>query len=107
MSQLRDIRDHLPKTAQTDPNKFPPYEYRPYPRMMKDENGKPLKNAIGQPVIVNSEVEEVTFLGKEPKEVKANIVSVNPVAALTAAPDQEKRKPGRPAKVHLPEPLTD
>ena len=38
---LRDIRDRIPRTPQTDPNKFPPYVYRPYPKMMKDEDGKP------------------------------------------------------------------
>ena len=30
----RSIRPWIPQTAQNDPDKFPPYEYTPYPRMM-------------------------------------------------------------------------
>lgn len=59
---LRDIRHLMP---QQDPNRFPNYEYQPYPRMMtyEDENGDKKPHLRGtQPVIVNSEEEEKAFL---------------------------------------------
>lgn len=104
---MRDIRDHLPRTPQTDPNKFPAYKYRPYPRMMKDEDGKPYKTAMGKEVIVNSEAEENEFLGKLPEPIEAKTVSIDP----TKSPEHnlntlaEKRKPEQQPKTKLPKDL--
>lgn len=33
-NQLHDIRDMIPRTDQTNPGKFPHYEFRAYPKMM-------------------------------------------------------------------------
>jgi hypothetical protein len=110
---LRDIRDHFPKTPQTDPNKFPAYKYQAYPRMMTKIVGDkkvPYKDASGNPVIVNNATEEAQFKVKhegavdveEPKATVASIAAHEPENVNTLI---EKRKPGRPAKPKLPEPL--
>lgn len=115
MVALRDIRKNLPLTPQTDPNKFPMYEFRPYPRMMTYEEGKkkiPYKGADGHPVIVNSAGEEQAFMesieGKKPEEAPAKTAAIPqdepaqaPVTLNTLA---EKRKPG--PKPRLPATLT-
>lgn len=114
MQVLRDIRKNLPMTPQTDPNKFPPYEFRPYPRMMTQEIGKkkvPYKGPDGNPVIVQNAGEEKLFLeeleGKQPEEATAKTVAISEdepaVAPATLNTLTEKRKPGRPA---LPKTLT-
>ena len=77
---LRDIRDHMPTPRK---GSYPDYEYRPYPRMMKDAKGKPFKNPDGSCVIVESKAEENEFLGKTEEVVKASTVAINPVEALT------------------------
>lgn len=105
-----DIRMHLPQTKQTNPNNFPPYEYRPYPRMMKDENGKPLRTPSGGYVIVNSAEEEAAFLGKSEPTQEARSVEIDTTEQPSSAPvissiaPVVKRGPGRPPK--LPETLT-
>jgi hypothetical protein len=97
---LRDIRDHIPRTAQTDPNKYPPYVFRPYPKMMVDEHGKPFKNKDGSNVIVQSEAEEHAFKGAQPEPIAAKTIVATPLEKLAPAQEvntlQEKRKPGRP-----------
>lgn len=108
---LRDIRDHLPKTAQTDPNKFPAYEYRPYPRMMKDEKGKPRLGPSGNPVVVNSAEEERAFLGKDeaPHAASVEIDTDEPATLQSIAPESLAEKPRRgrpPNAAKLPADLT-
>lgn len=121
---MHDIRYAIPLTDQTNPGKFPQYEYRPYPRMMLDEKGKPYLNAAKQPVVAHDEHEEKLFQAKYHKpeaasiDVSASGVSTSAIAklanesdeivklraelaALKAAPVVEKKKPGRPAKVKL------
>lgn len=106
---LRDIRDQMPRTPQTDPNKFPTYQYQPYPRMLKDEDGKPYKHKNGQYVIVDSAVEEAAFFGskEQPTQAKAVEISADDGGAVLAdiAPQSEgseavvRRGPGRPPKL--------
>jgi hypothetical protein len=86
---LRDIRDHMPTPRK---GSYPDYEYRPYPRMMKDEKGKPFKNPDGSCVIVDSKAEENYFLGKTEEVVKAPVVAINPVEALTVKAESEVQK---------------
>jgi hypothetical protein len=115
---MHDIRQSIPFTDQTNPGKFPQYEFRAYPKMMIDEKGKPYLNAAKQPVVVNDSHEEKSFkeaqivhvsvpasgissgaiaaLANESEEVIALRAEL---AALRAAPVVEKKKPGRPAKV--------
>lgn len=107
-----DIRMHLPQTKQTNPNNFPPYQYQPYPRMMPDENGKPLRTSSGGYVIVNSEEEEAAFLGKSAPANEARAVEIDPFGqppntpapAISSIAPIVKRGPGRPPK--LPADLT-
>jgi hypothetical protein len=110
--QIRDIRDHMPRSAQTDPNKFPAYRYQPYPRMLTGEDGKPLRHKNGKEVIVNSEAEEAAFLGTQEQPIEAKTVSIDASAdggttlqAAVAQPETSeddtpaKRGPGRPPKL--------
>jgi len=60
----RDIRASLPSTPMTDPNRFPDYVYKPYPKMMSYQEGNkqiPYRTRAGKPVIVKNEEEEQAF----------------------------------------------
>lgn len=54
----------IPRTNQTDPSKFPTYEYRPYPCMVKNKkDGKPyIDKETNQIAYVNDEDEEREYL---------------------------------------------
>lgn len=102
MPALRDIRDFMPRTAQQDPNKFPAYEYRPYPRMMKDENNKPLKDKAGNIIYAHSEAEESRLMGK-PLTQEEPAAGLHEVSTEANQPEETRRpdaplrnKPGRP-----------
>jgi hypothetical protein len=41
---MRDIRDHIAKTKQNDPNNFERPEFRRYPLMPTDKDGKPFRD---------------------------------------------------------------
>lgn len=57
-----DVRPYLPKTAQTDPSSFPPYEYEEFPKMMLAPDGKPYLDAgSGLPIVVEDEDDEAEF----------------------------------------------
>lgn len=99
----RDIRENLPRTPQTDVNKFPEYNYQPYPRMMTKIVGDkkvPYLNASDQPVIVNDATEEAQFKVKHGQAVDAEepaktvAVETKPVtlAAIAAIEAPAKRK---------------
>jgi len=102
MTTIRDIRDHLPRSKQTDPNNFPPYVYQPYPRMLKGEDGKPLRDKYKNYVIVNSEAEERAFWGQqEQSTAKAVGVEVDAPISETVnveAPvlEEAAKRRGRP-----------
>lgn len=121
---MHDIRSQIPLTDQTNPAKFPQYDFKKYPKMMLDEKGKPYLNAAKQPVIVQDEKEEIQFKGDHHKpdtaaiDVPASGATSSAIAglanesdevlklraeiaALKAAPAVEKKKPGRPAKVKV------
>lgn len=71
----KDFRSNIAKTPQTDPDKFPEYEYKPYPRMMNkdaDDDGKivPHAHPDGRPVIVHTAEEEEEFLASLNKKSK-------------------------------------
>ena len=118
---LHDIRDQIPRTDQTNPSKFPAYEFKPYPRMMLDANGKPYLKADKSCAIVQDAAEEAMFhadpgqFGVKSVKVPATGLTNGGIAALTgesedvirlraelaalkAAPVVERKKPGRPAK---------
>lgn len=111
---LRDIRQNIPRTAQTDPNKFPTYNYQPYPRMMTKIIGDkkvPYLNASGQPVIVNDATEEAQFKVKhgqavdveEPAKTVAIPAAPVTLAAIAAQPEATaKRKYTRKIPADLP-----
>jgi len=88
MKPIHDIRQQIP---QFSANYFPPYEYRPYPRMMVNkETGKPYLDKTRKPVIVQDEHEEKLFLAQHYKpEPVAEAVEV-------AVEEPVKRGPGRP-----------
>lgn len=115
---LRDIRRQLPQLPQNDPNRYPAYQYKPYPRMMTREvDGKkmPYRTAAGQPVIVKNEAEEKAFLDKHGDQPKAaqpaaqqeapRMTALEPVASAPA--EEPRRGPGRPPKLKLPDALED
>lgn len=100
---LRSILHAIPHTAQTDPNKFPPYQYRPYPRQMTHiVNGKPVPytGPDGRPVEVNDATEEAQFKVRHGQAVDAEepaktvAVETKPVtlAAIAATEAPAKRK---------------
>ena len=110
----RDIRENLPRTPQTDINKFPEYNYQPYPRMMTKIQGDkkvPYLNNSGQPVVVNSLAEENAFKAEHglnvPAEPVAKTVAINPVASLVAAAPIEAPREKRKYTKRLPANLTD
>jgi hypothetical protein len=70
MPPLRDIRDYIPRTDHTNPNKFPDPGYQRYPLMaVNNKTNKPYLDAAGQPVIFNSREEEETF-AKENEDLR-------------------------------------
>jgi hypothetical protein len=88
---LHDIRDQIPRTDQTNPAKFPQYEFRPYPKMMNDENGKPYVKADKSCVVVNDAAEEAMFHA-DPKRFGAIIKTVAPaVSALIGETEEVKQ----------------
>ncbi|HEX5508925.1 MAG TPA: hypothetical protein VFX37_10520 [Pseudolabrys sp.] len=94
--QVRDIRDNMPRTKQTDPNNFPPYEFREYPKMVLGENGKPIKKN-GQYVIVNSAQEEAIATGAPLAETAKTVeIEANPAPAANAAAKADTKQPERP-----------
>lgn len=110
---VRDIRNAMPRTAQTDDGKFPEYFYQPYPKMMTKIVGDkkvPYLNASGQPVIVNDATEEAQFKVKHGQAVDeepvAKTVAINPVASLVAAPVVEAVHVKRKYTKRLPADLT-
>lgn len=125
---MHDIRQSIPRTDQTMEGKFPPYEFRPYPKMPHDEHGKPYLKADKSCVVVQDAAEEALFhadpkrfgaiiktsvpasgatagniaaLANESEEVAKLRAELAALKAAQAAPVVEKKKPGRPAKVKL------
>lgn len=122
---MHDIRHSIPQTDQTMQGKFPQYEFRAYPKMPHDENGKPYVKGDKSFVVVNDEHEEALFRA-DPKRFGAIVKTSVPssgattanIAALANESEEiaklraenaalkaaqvapvEKKKPGRPAKV--------
>lgn len=58
----------IPRTNQTDPAKFPPYVYQPYPRMIKNkkDNSPYIDQEFNAIAIVYDEDEEREFLANHP-----------------------------------------
>lgn len=63
---LRDIRDFIPRTPQTNPNNFPPLDFRRYPLGPTDADGKHYNDEYGKMVILNSREEEDAFKAQHP-----------------------------------------
>lgn len=70
----------LERIPKVDVSNRAPYEYKPFPRMMTEEDEEGVKKPIlaknGEPVIVHSEEEEAAFWAKRskkaaPEEVKS------------------------------------
>lgn len=67
MPPLRDIRDFIPKTNQTNPNKFPAVAYQRYPLMAVDgDTGKPFLDEANRTVHFLSKEEEDAFHADHP-----------------------------------------
>lgn len=126
---MHDIRQSIPLTDQTNPSKFPQYEFRAYPKMLLDDSGKPILGPDKAGLVAHDEHEYNTLRAKHYKapvsvDVAATGVTAGAIAKLTneseeiaklraelaalkAAPAVEKKKPGRKpkAKVELPDDL--
>lgn len=68
MPPLRDIRDHIARTPQTDPNRYPLVDYKRYPLMPTNKDtGKPyLDEATGNPIVLKNRDEEDAFKETHP-----------------------------------------
>lgn len=107
---MHDIRQSIPLTDQTNPGKFPQYEFRAYPRMVSDDAGKPILGPDKAALIANSEDEYNALRAKHhtPSVPSAGVASLtvdnDEVAKLRAelaelkSAQPERRKPGRPAR---------
>lgn len=80
---MHDIRHSIPQTDQTMPGKFPQYEFRPYPKMMKDESGKDYLKADKSAVVVQDAAEEALFHA-DPKRFGAVISASVPASGATS-----------------------
>lgn len=73
--RIRDIRKHMISNEQTDVNKFE-YEFKPYPKVIKDDNRKSVKDDEGRTVKAYDRAEELALMKEygikrkadEPKE---------------------------------------
>lgn len=113
---VHDIRQNLPRLPQNDPNRYPPYQYKPYPRMMTREvDGKkiPYRDVAGRPVVVKDATEEAHFLSKHDDRPAKSEAAPSADAPKMTAPEEApvdtafqeaKRGPGRP-RMKLPENL--
>ncbi len=81
---LRDIRDFIPRTPQTNPNNFPPLDYRRYPLAPTDANGKHYDDEYGKMVILASREEEDAFKADHPdmREVVDPVDAANELQRL-------------------------
>lgn len=64
------IRSAIPLTDQTNPDKFPAYEYRPFPRMMLKSSKEPFRDSVGNAIVVHDQEEEDAFLLEHPDAVR-------------------------------------
>lgn len=109
----------IPLTPQTDASKFPPYEFREYPKVVgekadktpliaNDENHeRQLRSAglISEKKPVKTSASEVERLERENAEMKAQLARLNrPAAMAPVAAEKPKNKGGRPRKNAAPEP---
>jgi hypothetical protein len=81
---MHDIRHAIPQTDQTMQGKFPQYEFRAYPKMPHDENGKPYAKGDKSFVVVNDEHEEALFRA-DPKRFGAIISTSVPASGATVS----------------------
>lgn len=93
---MHDIRGSIPLTDQTNPAKFPQYEFREYPKMMLNEHGSPHLDKAGHPVVVGSRDEEDEFRQKNPKAASTVSIAVpaagnSEVARLEAENEKLKK----------------
>jgi len=67
MAKLRDVREFIPRTDQTNANKFPrPDDPPQYPKMlMTGEGNKVHRDETGAPIVVNNREEEEAFLNAQ------------------------------------------
>lgn len=61
-----NIISAIPRTDQTDPAKFPPYEYQEYPKMLLGKDGKNICDSLNQPMIFQDEQSLEEFLEANP-----------------------------------------
>lgn len=74
-----NITSAIPRTDQTDPAKFPPYEYQEFPKMLTGKDGKNICNKQTlEPLIFQNEEELEQFLDENPviaEEVRETQIS--------------------------------
>lgn len=122
---MHDIRAALPFTDQTNPAKFPQYEFRAFPKMLLDDGGKPILGPDKAAIVARDESEYNALRAKHYKApVSVDVASTGvtngaiakltneseeiaklraELAALKAAPVAETagKKRGRPAKAKI------
>lgn len=75
---IADVRSHIAFWDQTNPAKFPPYEFNEYPKMMLDPNGIPYADeASGEAIVVYDEDEEREFAAEHPVMIVVNNTRLN------------------------------
>lgn len=74
-----NITSAIPRTDQTDPAKFPPYEYQEFPKMLLGKDGKNIVNQQTlEPFVFQNEEELEEFLDANPviaEEVRETSIS--------------------------------
>lgn len=73
-----NITSAIPRTDQTDPAKFPQYEYQEFPKMLVGKDGKNICNQYQEPIVFQNEEEVDDYLEKHPEvadEIRENAVS--------------------------------
>lgn len=104
MNVIADVRGHIAFWDQTNPAKFPPYEFVEFPKMMLTPDGAPyVDEGTGEPIVVYGEDEEAEFkaqhetmtvvnnlrLNREEREELERLRAANPGALIAATEDVE------------------
>lgn len=67
---MHNILSAIPWTDQTNPAKFPPYEYREFPTMLADKQGKNICNERDEPLIFQDQEQLDDYLEAHPDVVE-------------------------------------
>lgn len=93
-NKIHDVRSAIPLVKYTNPADFPPYEYRPYPKMPLRDGGRPIYDDLGHPLVFQDADEELEFMKLNPElaeELRRNEPQRSAVDALQAAHEENQR----------------